>query len=79
MTLLAADTDSVVFDDLNARLAQRTSTIGVIGLGYVGLPLAAAIARAGFQTIGFDIDPAKHEQIAAGKSYIAAVCDEVLS
>ena len=67
------------FEALSTRLSERQSTIGVIGLGYVGLPLAAAIGRAGFPTIGFDIDPAKPAQIAAGKSYIPAVGDDVLA
>ncbi len=78
MTTQVSDA-AAVFDGLHDRLAQRTSTIGVIGLGYVGLPLAAAIGRAGFPTIGFDIDPGKPAQIAAGKSYIPAVSDEALS
>ena len=67
------------FEALSTRLSERQSTIGVIGLGYVGLPLAAAIGRAGFVTIGFDIDPAKPAQITAGKSYIPAVGDDVLA
>jgi UDP-N-acetyl-D-glucosamine dehydrogenase len=46
--------------------------VGVIGLGYVGLPLAAAAARAGFRTLGFDIDPQKAEQLNRGQSYIDA-------
>src|SRR5437762_14269260 len=55
------------------RITDRTAVAGVIGLGYVGLPLAVAIARAGFKTIGFDIDPAKPELIRSGRSYIGAV------
>jgi UDP-N-acetyl-D-glucosamine dehydrogenase len=55
------------------------ATVGVIGLGYVGLPLAAAIARAGFRTVGFDLDAAKIRDIGAATSYIDAVSDELLS
>ena len=77
MTLLATTTSA--FEALSQRLAQRSATVGVIGLGYVGLPLAAAIGRAGFLTVGFDVDPAKPAQIAAGKSYIPAVSDEALA
>ncbi|HSL81764.1 MAG TPA: nucleotide sugar dehydrogenase [Thermoanaerobaculia bacterium] len=44
--------------------------VGVIGLGYVGLPLAAAFAEAGFRVLGFDTDPAKVEALRAGRSYI---------
>lgn len=45
-------------------------TVGVVGLGYVGLPLLLAYAKAGKRVIGFDIDPSKPEAIRAGKSYI---------
>jgi UDP-N-acetyl-D-glucosamine dehydrogenase len=65
-------------ESLRRLLADRSATVGVIGLGYVGLPLAAAIARAGFRTVGFDIDPAKIADIGAGTSYIGAVSDEHL-
>jgi UDP-N-acetyl-D-glucosamine dehydrogenase len=60
-------------------IADRTATVGVMGLGYVGLPLAAAIARTGFPTVGFDIDAAKVADINAGTSYIYAVSDELLA
>ncbi|OLP62407.1 UDP-N-acetyl-D-glucosamine dehydrogenase [Xaviernesmea oryzae] len=56
----------------------RTARAGVIGLGYVGLPLAIATAAKGFPVIGFDIDPPKIEAIAAGRSYIEAVSDAAL-
>jgi UDP-N-acetyl-D-glucosamine dehydrogenase len=61
------------------RIQNRTSRVGVIGLGYVGLPLAMTAARAGFPVTGFDIDPSKIVSIDAGNSYIEAVSDEVLS
>jgi UDP-N-acetyl-D-glucosamine dehydrogenase len=60
---------------LASAIAGRTAVAGVIGLGYVGLPLATAIARAGFHTFGFDIDPGKIVLLEAGKSYIHAVKD----
>ena len=63
---------------LAGRLADRSASVGVIGLGYVGLPLAAACARAGFRTTGFDIDPRKPAQLNAGRSYIDAVSDDEL-
>ena len=66
-------------DALLARLADRSARIGVIGLGYVGLPLAAAAARAGFRTTGFDIDPRKAAQLNRGQSYIGAVASEDLA
>jgi UDP-N-acetyl-D-glucosamine dehydrogenase len=62
-------------ETLLARLADRSARVGVIGLGYVGLPLAAAAGRAGFAVIGFDIDPAKAERLNRAHSYIDAVAD----
>jgi UDP-N-acetyl-D-glucosamine dehydrogenase len=56
--------------DLEARFQARDATIGIIGLGYVGLPLARAVAERGFRVLGFDIDPAKVALLAAGQSYI---------
>jgi UDP-N-acetyl-D-glucosamine dehydrogenase len=63
---------------LGAAIADRSATVGVIGLGYVGLPLSAAIAAAGFRTVGFDVDPAKVAALNAGRSYIDAVRGEQL-
>ena len=70
---------SEAFDKLRRKLADRSARAGVIGLGYVGLPLAMAIARAGFAVTGFDIDPAKIVALDAGRSYIDAVPDAVLA
>jgi UDP-N-acetyl-D-glucosamine dehydrogenase len=53
--------------------------IGIIGLGYVGLPLAVAFAEAGCEVVGLDVDAAKVEALAAGRSYIEDVPDEVLA
>jgi UDP-N-acetyl-D-glucosamine dehydrogenase len=53
--------------------------VGVIGLGYVGLPLAAAFAQQGVDVVGIDIDPRKVDAIAAGESYIDGVDDATLS
>jgi UDP-N-acetyl-D-glucosamine dehydrogenase len=55
------------------RFNAKTATVGVIGLGYVGLPLVCRFAEAGFRTIGFDIDPAKVEALGKGRSYIGTV------
>ena len=75
MTELAPDPAEM----LTRRLADRSARVGVIGLGYVGLPLAAATARAGFRTLGFDIDPRKAAQLNRGQSYIDAVTDAELA
>jgi UDP-N-acetyl-D-glucosamine dehydrogenase len=60
------------------RLQRREAKVGVIGLGYVGLPLARAFAEAGFQVTGFDIDSRKIEALERGQSYIQAVPTPVL-
>jgi UDP-N-acetyl-D-glucosamine dehydrogenase len=52
------------------RIHNKSSVIGVVGLGYVGLPLVLAYARAGFQAIGIDIDSSKIDHLYAGRSYI---------
>ncbi len=52
------------------RLQNRTARIGVIGLGYVGLPLSLLLSDAGFQVTGFDIDRRKIDDLEAGRSYI---------
>jgi UDP-N-acetyl-D-glucosamine dehydrogenase len=56
-----------------AKCRAREAVVGVLGLGYVGLPLALRFAEAGFRTIGFDIDPAKVEALNAGRTYIKTV------
>jgi UDP-N-acetyl-D-glucosamine dehydrogenase len=58
---------------LAARLEQRTATLGVVGLGYVGLSLAVEFARSGFRVIGLEVDAGKVEKINAGISYIMDV------
>ena len=55
------------------RIQRREARVGVIGLGYVGLPLAVEFARGGFEVIGFDVDEARNAEINAGRSYIPDV------
>ena len=64
---------------LSEQIRTRTAPVAVIGLGYVGLPLAAAAAGRGFPVTGIDVDPAKIHHIAAGQSYIDAVPDAILA
>ena len=65
---------------MNASLEQairnKSATVGVIGLGYVGLPLVRAFVAAGFHTMGFDCDQSKVDRPAAGKSYIEHIPSE---
>jgi UDP-N-acetyl-D-glucosamine dehydrogenase len=58
---------------LRAAIQQRNAVIGVIGLGYVGLPVARAFSAAGFRVLGFDIDSKKVERINRGDSYIGHI------
>ncbi len=55
---------------LEQAIQSKTAKVGVIGLGYVGLPLIRAFIAAGFRTMGFDVDQAKVDQLLAGRSYI---------
>ena len=60
------------------KIAKREITVGVIGLGYVGLPLAVEKAKAGFRTIGFDEQAAKVDMVNEGHNYIGDVVDKDL-
>jgi UDP-N-acetyl-D-glucosamine dehydrogenase len=64
---------------LKQRILNKTAKVGVIGLGYVGLPLAVEFARAGFDVIGIDVQSAKVAQLNSGLSYIKDVSDDVLA
>jgi UDP-N-acetyl-D-glucosamine dehydrogenase len=55
---------------LSERISERTVIVGVIGLGYVGLPLSLAFLRRGIQVMGFDADPVKVDKLNRGESYI---------
>jgi UDP-N-acetyl-D-glucosamine dehydrogenase len=66
-------------DTLIQRLAGREAVVGVCGLGYVGLPLAMAVARAGFRVVGYDVNPELVGELESGHSRIGAVPDETLA
>jgi UDP-N-acetyl-D-glucosamine dehydrogenase len=61
------------------KLEKRTAVIGVVGLGYVGLPLAVEKAKAGYEVIGFDVQESKVEMVNLGKNYIGDVVDDELA
>ncbi len=67
---------SMSHQELLDRIEAKTVKIGVVGLGYVGLPLAEVFCRAGLQVTGFDVDPKKAESVLAGKTYIEDLSDE---
>ncbi len=64
---------------LSFLFENHTARVGVLGLGYVGLPLAVRAARAGFAVLGFDVDAQRVAQIEAGRSYVADVRDDELA
>jgi UDP-N-acetyl-D-glucosamine dehydrogenase len=68
----------IKMDTIKEKLLKKTATLGVVGLGYVGLPLAVEKAKAGFKTIGFDVQESKVEMVNAGKNYIGDVVNEDL-
>ena len=61
------------------RIERREAVVGVIGLGYVGLPLTVAFAEAGFRTVGIDVDEARVKSVVRGESYIADVPSTTLA
>ena len=63
----------VIKQQLLEKIAAREARVAIIGLGYVGLPLAVTFAEAGFQVIGIDVDGRKVRAIGAGESYIEDV------
>lgn len=60
------------------KIHSKQMTVGVVGLGYVGLPLAVEKAKAGFRTIGFDVQREKVNMVNEGKNYIGDVVDTEL-
>jgi UDP-N-acetyl-D-glucosamine dehydrogenase len=62
--------------ELERKIADKTAIVGIIGLGYVGLPLVRAFVAAGYRTMGFDVDQSKVDRLLAGKSYIGHIPSE---
>jgi UDP-N-acetyl-D-glucosamine dehydrogenase len=75
MTLQMVQTQSLA-QELQERIESRTARVAVIGLGYVGLPLAETFAAQGYPVLGFDIDPEKVSRLNRGESYIGHICPE---
>ena len=70
---------SDTFAELHARILAKTARIGIIGLGYVGLPLARAFASRGYEVTGFDINVQKVAKLNAGHSYIKQISDTTIA
>jgi UDP-N-acetyl-D-glucosamine dehydrogenase len=64
-----------VANKLAEKLKQKRAVIGIVGLGYVGLPLVLSYCKAGYQVVGFDVDAKKVRGLKAGKSYIKHISD----
>src|SRR5262245_51970326 len=64
---------------LAAKIRARTARVGVVGLGYVGLPLAVEFARAGFSVTGIDVSQEKTEKVNAGESYVGDIATSTLA
>ncbi len=64
--------------ELVQRIEFKKAIVGVIGLGYVGLPLVKAFSDSGFTTIGFDVDDAKVRMLNSGKSYIRHISPKII-
>ena len=79
VTLAGAARASDAAAGLAERIERREAVVGVLGLGYVGLPLAVEVARSGFRVLGFDISDAVVERINAGESHIQDVPGEVVA
>lgn len=69
---------SILKEQLLEKINNKTARVGVVGLGYVGLPLAVEKANAGYETIGFDVQEKKVNSVNAGQNYIGDVVDEEL-
>jgi UDP-N-acetyl-D-glucosamine dehydrogenase len=69
---------TALFDTLSQAITSQSARVGVVGLGYVGLPLAITAAARGFPVTGFDIDQSKMDLLDTGKSYIEAVDADTL-
>ena len=75
MTVTVARKESLA-DQLRERIEARTAKVCIVGLGYVGLPLAETFAWGGYPVLGFDIDPEKVAKLKHGESYIGHICSE---
>ena len=71
--MTAAPSTSALSERLAARIQDGTAKVAIIGLGYVGLPLAIAFSSKGFPVVGIDVDPDKVADLTAGRSYIAHI------
>src|SRR6516164_11534935 len=67
-----------IAENLQQKIRSHTARVGIVGLGYVGLPLAVEFARAGFEVTGIDISQTKADRVNLGDSYVGDVPSAVL-
>ena len=67
-----------LFESILTKIESATARVGIIGLGYVGLPLARAFSDRGIAVLGFDVDPAKVARLQGGESYIGHIPDATI-
>jgi UDP-N-acetyl-D-glucosamine dehydrogenase len=65
--------------ELANAIRDKRATVGVVGLGYVGLPMLVSAAKAGFRAVGHDVDPERVRALSDGRSYVSDVANEVLA
>mmetsp|Transcript_47874 Transcript_47874/g.124263 ORF Transcript_47874/g.124263 Transcript_47874/m.124263 type:complete len:388 (-) Transcript_47874:832-1995(-) len=70
---------TAVYDALFKLVQEKTCTVGIMGLGYVGLPLAHTFHQAGYKVMGFDVDQRKIDALRAGEAYLAHLKPEIYS
>ena len=76
MSTAATETTARILED---RIASHRARVGIVGLGYVGLPLAVEFAKSGFSVTGIDLDARKTAHVNAGESYVGDISSAVLS
>lgn len=76
---VTAESELTIYESLEERIGSADVVVGVIGLGYVGLPLASGLEAAGAQVLGFDVDPQKIAALADGKSYMEHLPDTLFT
>jgi len=79
LTQEAAPSASSIAAELQSKISNKTARVGVLGLGYVGLPLAVEFAKAGFDVVGIDVQQSKVDQFNSGHSYIKDVPDSTFA
>jgi UDP-N-acetyl-D-glucosamine dehydrogenase len=67
------------YQNLISKLTDKTACIGVLGLGYVGLPLCLRFSEAGYKVIGFDVDAGKIEKLNSGRRYFSHYGDDLVA